>query len=190
METKVGRIDLIIGCMYAGKSSELIRLVNRFKTINKTILVINHVDNNRYTSPSTISTHDKVECECISINTLSSIKQNSQLRKLYYEADIIIIEELQFFTDAFVFMTEAADIDKKNVIGVGLDGDYNRAPFGDIHRIIPHADTITKLTALCKICGDGTPAIFSKRICNYTEIRLVGGEESYIAVCREHFLKN
>ena len=62
---------------------------------------------------------------------------------------------------------------KKHVICAGLDGDFNRQPLGDVLRLIPHCDDIVKLKALCKKCGDGTPALFSKRIVNNDKTTLV-----------------
>jgi len=181
----IGRLELIIGPMYAGKSSELLRIANRYRSIGKRVLAINHVYNTRYGSNDQIITHDKriLADNCIATETLSDIHKIPQ----YVDADIILIEELQFFTNAYDFVVKAIDIDHKTVIAAGLDGDYRKQEFGDVLRLIPHADTVMKLTALCKSCGDGTPALFTKRIINSSDIKLVGGEESYQAVCRKHF---
>ena len=78
---------------------------------------------------------------------------------------------------------------KKHVICAGLDGDFNRQPFGDVLRLIPHCDDIIKLKALCKRCGNGTPALFSKRIVNNSKTTLVGSNDCYEAVCRMHYLE-
>jgi thymidine kinase len=116
--------------------------------------------------------------------SLMPIKQTEK----YRESHVIVIEEAQFFTDLFDFTTSAADIDKKTVIVAGLSGDFNRNPFGDIQRLIPHAENITKLSALCVKCGDGTLAHFSKRIDTTNQDQtLVGTTSEYIAVCRKHF---
>ncbi len=129
MET--GKIHLLIGPMYACKSSELIRLANRYKCIGKKVLAINHIINNRYDTPN-ISTHDnKILNDCIIVNDLNELYNNKYL-SLYNNADIIIIEELQFYNDAYNFVKRAADIDNKIVICAGLDGDSDRKPFGDV----------------------------------------------------------
>jgi thymidine kinase len=60
-------------------------------------------------------------------------------------------------------------------------------PFGDVLRLIPHAEKVTKLSALCKKCGNGTEACFSKRIVNSEERELVGSDGIYEAVCRYHY---
>ena len=106
----------------------------------------------------------------------------------YIKANVIIIEEAQFFSDLFNFVTNAADKDNKEVYVIGLDGDYLRQPFGDIVRLIPHAENIKKLKALCLRCNDGTEACFTKRIVKDNNQELVGSTDSYIAVCRKHYI--
>ena len=184
MSQKGGSINIIIGCMFSGKSTETIRLIRRYKTMgNKNILVINHALDTRY-GESVISSHDKVQLKCLSLQNLSDIKEDEE----YRISDVIFIEEGQFFKDLFDFVTHAADVDKKTVYVTGLDGDYKREMFGDICRLIPHAENITKLKALCAICKDGTLANFTKRIVDDTKQELIGTDDMYIPTCREHYL--
>ena len=132
----IGKIELILGhakakpyvcswdalhlkCpMYSGKSTELIKIANRYKSIKKNVLAINHILNNRYNSDN-ISTHDKNILEsCIITDNLLYLLDTS-----YYKiADVIIIEELQFFNDAYNFVTYEADIDGKSIICAELNG--------------------------------------------------------------------
>lgn len=186
MSDNSGSINLIIGCMFSGKSTETIRLIRRYQNIKgKKILVINHEIDNRY-GESVISSHDKVQIKCISLKNLFDIKRKQE----YKNADVIFVEEGQFFKDLFDFVTQAADQDKKNVFVTGLDGDYKRDVFGDICRLIPHAENVTKLKALCVKCEDGTLATFTKRIINNDKVELVGNDDIYIPVCRFHYLEN
>jgi thymidine kinase len=76
------------------------------------------------------------------------------------------------------------------VIAGGLDGDFRRAPFGDVLRLIPHAEKVVKLSALCKRCRDGTPANFTMRLTKDKSQTVVGSADVYEAVCRKHFLEN
>jgi thymidine kinase len=180
-----GYLELIIGPMYAGKSTELIRIINRYKCLNKRIIVINHTLNNRYGS-SCLTTHNKDKVDsCILLSKLSDLDHD-----LLINNDVIIIEELQFFEDAYTSIIDWCDNHHKIVIGAGLDGDFLRQPFGDVLKLIPHAEKINKLSALCKRCGDGTLAHFSKRTTNSSEVTLVGSDDIYEAVCRKHFLCN
>ena len=156
--------------MFASKSTELIKIANRYKSIGKNILAINHKINNRYNTCN-ISTHDKITLDdCLILENLSDIDLNA-----INNYDIILIEELQFFPDAFDFITKIANQYDKIIIAAGLDGDFQGNIFGDVCQLIPHAEKVTrpkgllsgsadKLSALCKICADGTPAYFTKRI--------------------------
>ena len=76
----------------------------------------------------------------------------------------------------------------KHVIVAGLDGDASRKPFGKLLELIPYADTIIKLKALCKKCNDGTEALFtSKKVHDDTTVD-IGGSDKYEALCRKHFI--
>ena len=180
-----GKINIIIGCMYSGKSTEMIRIINRYKNMsNINILVINHKIDKRY-GENVVSSHDKVQIKCLSLENLSDLKDMNE----YNDANIIFIEEAQFFKDLYDFSINAADKDHKHLYVVGLDGDYLRRPFGDICKLIPHAEEVTKLKALCLKCNDGTEAAFTKRIVDDNSLELVGSNEKYIAVCRYHYLE-
>ena len=183
-------LQLFIGPMYAGKSSELIRQIQRYEILGKNILVINHSINNRYGS-NTITTHTKMSYDdCIIIPTLSSIFENNEYIQSFNNAEVIVIEELQFFADAYDHIVDWSDNKGKNVIACGLDGDFKRAPFGDVLRLIPHAEKVVKLSALCKRCRDGTPANFTMRVTKDESQTVVGSDDVYEAVCRKHFLEN
>ena len=171
--------------MYAGKSTELIKIINRYKCLNKKIIIINHKFNNRYGSDG-LTTHnlEKID-KCIIIENLKDLDENN-----FENSEVIIIEELQFFNDAFETITDWCDNKNKIVIAAGLDGDFERKSFGDVLQLIPHAEKITKLSALCKKCGDGTLAHFTKRITNDSEKTLVGSSDIYEAVCRKHYIDN
>jgi len=185
---KYGRLELIIGPMYASKTTELIKISNRYKSIQKNILAINHKINNRYGTCNIIS-HDSKELDnCKILTKLCQLKEDDLIDE-YNKADIIIIEELQFFEDAYEFITKATDIDHKIIIAAGLDGDSNREPFGDVLRLIPYAEKVTKLSAFCKICQDGTLGYYTKRLVDNTDKVLVGTTNEFIAVCRRHYLE-
>jgi thymidine kinase len=106
----------------------------------------------------------------------------------FAEARLIVIEEAQFFKDLYPFVEHAVDVCGKDVLVVGLDGDSERRPFGRITDIIPLCDKITKLTAMCKMCGDGTPAIFTHRKVADTSVIKVG-TDTYEALCRKHYIE-
>ena len=150
MDSNTGYLKLIIGPMFAGKSTELLRIINMYKILNKKILIINHNINKRYDQPnSSIVTHDQNKIDnCLAVNSLNEL--SDEFIQLH---DVIIVEELQFFEDAYENIVKFVDIFKKHVICAGLDGDFNRQPFGDVLRLIPHCDDIIKLKA--NYLGDG-----------------------------------
>ena len=177
----VGSIHLIMACMFSGKSTELIRLANRYRVLDKKVLVIKHSLDIRY-SLNKVSTHEKQTIECV---TASNLHEEINKSKKYIESDVIIIEEAQFFEDLYRFVIDACDNDFKDVIVVGLDGDSNKEEFGEILRLIPKSDTYKKLYGLCVKCKDGTPACFTQRLVSNKDQVLIGSHE-FIAVCRKH----
>ena len=178
-------LQLIIGCMYSGKSSELIRQTKRLQTIHKSYIIYNSHFDKRYGS-NNICTHDQFSIQCqVSENLLPEISTQGFINSVY-----IFIEEAQFFTDLYEFVKLSVDTYNKHVIVFGLDGDSDRNNFGQIHQLIPLADDITKLKALCNICNDGTLGIFSKKINTQIDAQIdVGSINKYIAVCRKCYLK-
>tara|TARA_B100000745_G_C20133595_1_gene388515 strand:+ start:103 stop:660 length:558 start_codon:yes stop_codon:yes gene_type:complete len=177
-------LNLIIGCMFSGKSTEIIKLINRLQQINEPFFIVKPEVDNRYSSHM-IYTHDSYQRRCEVRKELIPLFEN----KDYQLSKYIIIEEAQFFKDLEPFILKAVDDDKKHVTVVGLDGDSNRNNFGDIHKLIPICDNITKLKALCSFCKDGTEAIFTKRIFHETKQLCIGGSEKYMALCRQCYLK-
>lgn len=179
------RLELIIGCMFSGKSTELIKRIRRHNLLNKKVLSIVHDWDQRYTNAliKGIITHDKEHIEAISLSKLSDIFDTD----IYKHADYVCIEESQFFPDLYDSVRKMVEIDGKSVIVCGLDGDYRAQPFIEILRLIPLADSVTKLSGLCMDCADGTPGPFSKRLTTHESIVHVGGSDSYKCVCRKHF---
>ena len=178
-----GSLLLILGCMFSGKSTELIRLIREFKFIEKNILVIKHCSDDCRYAESKICTHDQQKENCLSLGELETIENN----QVYQEAEIVFIEEAQFFNGLSEFIKKGMEEKKKSFIIAGLDGDFKREPFGEILSLIPYSNKVTKLNALCKFCKNGTEAPFTKRLSRSTKQHLVGGEEEYASVCRFHY---
>jgi len=171
-------LHLILGPMYSSKSNELIRQLLRYHAIGKNIFCINSKLDTR-SKDNQIRTHDGV--------TIPASKAENLLSDINvpYNSQVIGIDEAQFFPDLIPFVQEKLK-DNMIIIVAGLDGDYQQKKFGDILKLIPIADSYQKVYALCKICQDGTPASFTKRIVNDNQQILVGAKESYISVCRFH----
>jgi thymidine kinase len=183
-----GKLELIIGNMFSGKSTELIRRINKTKSIKKRILVINHIGDNRY-SQNSISTHDQLKVNSLKLNTLSELNVN-----FIPQYDSFFIDEGQFFTDLYSYVKDLVDIHKKHVVVSGLDGDFNRNAFGEMTKLIPICDTVDKLYAYCNKCNNDTLAPFTKLVnvngvnVNNVNVINIGGSDKYIPVCRYHYL--
>ncbi len=176
--------ELILGPMFAGKSTELIRRVRRLRSIHKKVFVINHAFNVRYSTEAAVTTHDSTVLHA-NLNTKNLVE--AEELEDFLTADIIVIEELQFFEDAAAIVPAWVDHLGKHVIASGLSGTAERIPMGEVHLLVPHADDISFLTALCPYCADGTRAPFSKRIVTSASEVDVGGADKYVATCRRHF---
>jgi thymidine kinase len=197
MTTKINNqsasyLELFIGPMFSGKTSKLVEIYKQCIFCNIPVAVINHSIDQRY-DDTLLSTHDKVMIPCIQTNKLKdvwyygSLETEIVLNRLddsvkLVAADVIIINEGQFFEDLLPAINHMLQHNKKIYVG-GLDGDFERKKFGQILDLIPLCDKITKMTSLCGICKNGTSGIFSKRISLEKEQTVVGSD-NYIPVCR------
>ena len=177
-----GKLELIIGPMFSGKSTELIRRIRLLQKIDKKVLVTKPQIDIRYNQDK-ITSHNYESVECKVLSRLDEICDDHILNY-----DTIIVDEGQFFPDLVNTITRWVNNYSVNIIVGGLDGDFQRKPIGQILDLIPMADKCVKLNSLCNICKDGTEAPFSFRLVKSNNIVLVGGSESYIPVCRKHFI--
>ena len=195
-----GYLEIILGGMYAGKTSRLVEIYKQCNFCNISIAVINHSIDNRY-DEQLLSTHDKVKIPCIKTDKLFdiwgehiSLEEDIKLFPRITDtlkianSEVILINEGQFFCDLEDFVKRLLYYGKK-VYVCGLDGDFERKKFGQILDLIPLCDKVTKLTSLCSICKNGTPGIFSKRISTEKEQTVVGSD-NYIPVCRNCYISN
>jgi thymidine kinase len=192
-----GYLEIILGGMYAGKTSRLVEIYKQCKFCNIPVAVINHSIDTRYDNDfdDLLSTHDKIKIPCIKTEklfdiwadhitldednqTISRVKDKSKIGI----SEVILINEGQFFPDLEEFVKILLKNNKKIYV-CGLDGDFERKKFGQILDLIPLCDKVTKLTSLCSICKNGTPGIFSKRI-TMEKTQTVVGSDNYIPVCR------
>ena len=172
------RLELILGCMFSGKSTELIRRCRRHQAVGHFILVVNSSRDTR-SHLDVVQTHDKNVMACTKTDDLFQLDIDPY--------NVIAIDEAQFFTGLQTFVQRALSMEK-HIIIAGLDGDFMQREFGEILNLIPHADEITKVYALCMSCKNGTLAPFTKRLTDSKEQELIGDASVYIAVCRRCLL--
>jgi thymidine kinase len=183
-------LEVLIGPMFAGKSSAIQSIIRRHQSLGWNVFVITHSMDTRYSEEPMIVNHDRQMLPANATDKLMPLLEDSE----YKRSRLVVIEEAQFFADLVPFVQSVVDRDGKHAVVVGLDGDAERRPFGHVLDIIPLADRVTKLTAMCKKCQDGTPAIFTFAHSHTTEAAVLSGEpcvgadEKYIPLCRKHYL--
>lgn len=163
--------------MFSGKTTELMRRLKRYQIAKHNCLIIKYAKDVRYDSDG-IATHDKQVLPAVAATVLDEMKEKAD------DFSVIGIDEGQFFPDTVEFAEEMANRGKI-VIVAALDGTYQRLGFGDILRLVPLAESIVKLTAVCMICYE--EASYTKRTSTETAVEVIGGSEKYIATCRQCF---
>jgi thymidine kinase len=194
-QSKTAYLEIILGPMYASKSTRLVEIYKQCKFCNIPVVVINHSIDNRY-DDKLMSTHDQIKIPCIKTEKLlelwteeySDLETNIELiprieeKLMIIRSSVILINEGQFFSDLEQFVKKMLE-NGKQIYVCGLDGDFERKKFGYILDLIPLCDKVTKLTSLCGLCKNGTTGIFSKRI-TFEKEQTIIGSDNYIPVCR------
>lgn len=179
---RAGWIEVISGCMFAGKTEELIRRIRVLDYAKKNIIVFKPDIDNRYSKTEVVS-HAGTKIRSIPIKDAQDI-----LLHIDELVDVVAIDEVQFFDDKVVGICESLANQEKRVMVAGLDMDFRGEPFGVMPELITRAEFVTKLTAVCVKCG--APATRTQRLvngepANYNDsIVLVGASESYEPRCR------
>lgn len=177
-----GYVEVISGCMFAGKTEELIRRINVLSFAKQNILVFKPSIDNRYSEEKIVS-HAGSSVDSIVVKESKDI-----LDFIKEETDVVAIDEVQFFDRDIIKVTEHLAKQGKRVMVAGLDTDFRGEPFGVMPMLVTTAEFVTKLTAVCTKCG--APATRTQRLVNkkpasyYDPIILVGASESYEARCR------
>lgn len=177
-----GYLELIMGCMFSGKTTKLLEVYNMYKICDIECCVINFSKDTRY-SETHLMSHDKNGIPCIFTDMLTDFCNKKNTLDKY---NVFLINEGQFFPDLVKATQNLLKANKKIYIA-GLDGDFKQQKFGSMLDLIPISDKYVKLYAICKKCKNGTKAVFSKRITNDTDQTVIG-TTNYIPVCRKCYL--
>lgn len=172
-----GRIEVITGGMFSGKSEELVRRLRRALIARQRVQVFKPVLDSRH-APDRIVTRDRREVAAL------TVRDSRELRSFLEEGvEVVGIDEAQFFDHALVeLVTELAD-EGIRVLVAGLDQDYRRQPFGPMPHMMALAEHVDKMHAVCVTCG--APAHYSQRFAGGADQVQVGDSEAYEARCRE-----
>jgi thymidine kinase len=181
-----GWIEVIVGCMFSGKSEELIRRIKRAIIANQKAIVFKPQIDNRYETDKVVS-HNGISIKAVVVNNANEIKEIAE------DYDVIGIDEAQFFDNSLINIVENLADNGKRVIIAGLDQDFRGEPFGIIPHLMAIADSVDKLHAICVVCG--AVATKSQRLINdkpasYNDPTiLVGSKEVYQPRCRKCYNK-
>ena len=180
--TDCGYLELFVGPMWSGKTSELIKIHKIYSFSNTQISSINYLEDNKYN----IISHDNNNIPCVSFTKLSEYSDilNNEFSEEFNSSKIILVNEAQFFEDIVEWVICAVESHNKCVYLCGLDGDYSRMKFGNWLDLIPFCDKVTKLHSICGLCKE-TYAIFTKRKTTTNNEQLLIGSEHYTPVCRK-----
>lgn len=179
-----GWVEVICGSMFSGKSEELIRRIRRAQFAKQKIAVFKPEIDNRYSEEAVVS-HNGTTLIAVPVSCAADI-----VTHVTDDYDVIAIDEAQFFDDAIIdAVMELADHGFR-VIVAGLDQDFRGEPFGPMPELMAIAEMVTKLQAVCTICG--SPSSRTQRLINGKPagfddpVILVGASEAYEPRCRMH----
>ncbi|MCP6680913.1 thymidine kinase [Bacillus nakamurai] len=179
-----GWLELICGSMFSGKSEELIRRVKRATYAKQEVKVFKPAIDNRYSEEAIVS-HNGTSMTSHVISSSAEIWDH-----ISESTDVIAVDEVQFFDESIIADLSLLADKGYRVIAAGLDMDFRGEPFGVVPNLMAIAELVTKLQAVCSVCGspasrtqrliDGQPASYDDPVI------LVGASESYEARCRHH----
>ena len=180
-----GSVEVICGSMFCGKTEELIRRVRRAIIAKKAVQVFKHRVDERYQGAAFVSSHNGSNIDAQPVQDANEIFAN-----LHADTSVVAIDEAQFFADELPQVVLRLASEGIRVIIAGLDTDFRGEPFGSMPHLLSLAEEVTKLRAICVICGEA--ASHTQRLVNgepafYDDpLILIGATESYEARCRHH----
>jgi thymidine kinase len=187
--------------MFSGKTTELFRRLRRHERAGRSVVLLKHSVDVRYnavTSPGSAATeavtHNNDRFTALAADALlplvsmahgmmseAHVASLSSVRARIAAADVVGIDEGQFFPDLAPAADALAELGK-TVVVAALDGDFRRDPFPQVSALLPKAESVDKISAVCRSCGADAP--FSARTTAETSVVVVGGEDKYVAACR------
>ncbi len=175
MPRDAGWIEVICGSMFSGKTEELIRRVRRAQIAKMDTVIFKPKLDNRYSAEHIVS-HNQMKLNSKIVETTKEILDLSN------NAEVVAIDEAQFFDNDIVDVCKTLAKQKKRVIVAGLDTDYRGEPFGPMPLLMCEADYLNKLRAICVVCGN--PATYTQRTSKDKQRVVIGETDIYEARCR------
>ena len=181
MPQNVGWIEVVTGCMFSGKTEELIRRLRRAQYARQPVVVFKPKIDDRYAKDS-VGSHSGQRMPSFQIS------HSAEILPLVGDAVVVGIDEAQFFDNDLVDVCNRLANEGRRVVVAGLDLDYRGVPFEPIPHLMAVAEYVTKNLAICVVCGN--PADRSQRLVNRGSRVLVGEADAYEARCRLHWNPN
>ena len=175
---KTGWIETICGPMFSGKTEELIRRLIRAQIAKQEAAIFKPKIDNRYSEEFIVS-HNNRRISSISVSSSTDILTYNKM------ADVIGIDEAQFFDSSIVDVVSNLASKGKRIIIAGLEKDYMGKAFGPMPELLVQSEYVTKVLAICVQCGD--PANFTQRLTKEEKQIVVGESDKYEARCRKCF---
>ena len=187
--SRLGWIEVICGPMFAGKSEELIRRIKRLEYAKKKVIVFKPLIDNRYSEDEVVS-HNKRKTKCYNLASSKDV-----YKYITDDTYAVAFDEVQFMDEGIISVCQELANKGIRVICAGLDNDFRGEPFSIMPQLLCLAEDVTKLTAICNVCGSN--ATRTQRIVNgipasYDDpIIIVGASEAYEPRCRHcHEVRN
>lgn len=178
-----GWIEVVTGCMFSGKTEELLRRIERAEIAGQDVKVFKPSVDDRYSEENIDSHNGRArKAEVVDAENISDITDKVE------NYDVVAFDEANFFTEELVEISERLAENGFRVIIAGLDTDFRGEPFSPVHKLMAQAEYVDKLRAICVECGD--PAIRTQRIIDGEPASkddptiVVGADEKYEARCR------
>ncbi|MFC1959856.1 thymidine kinase [Chloroflexota bacterium] len=179
-----GRVEVVCGSMFSGKTEELIRRLRRARIAKQKVQVFKPVLDNRYAEEKVIS-HDGQGLEAQPVTSAAHIVEN-----IDFDTTVVGIDEAQFFDNGLPDVVDELAERGLRVILAGLDMDFRAEPFGVIPALMARAEEVQKLHAICVVCGEEacrTQRLVNGHPAHYNDpVIMVGASEVYEARCRQH----
>ncbi len=176
-----GRVEVIVGGMFGGKTEELVRRLRRAVIARQRVVCVKPCIDNRY-STTDVASHAGTLFQAVSVQGSAAVRSAAE------NAEVIGVDEAQFFDEGIIEVVRNLASSGVRVIVAGLDLDYRGVPFGPMPSLMAEAEEVLKVHAVCTVCGGD--ASRSQRVVATSDLVLVGSTNAYVARCRTHWSPN
>lgn len=176
-----GRVEVICGGMFGGKTEELVRRLRRAEIAKQRVVCVKPAIDDRYHATD-VASHAGATFRAV------PVRNSAEARAVCAGADVVGVDEAQFFDPSIILFVRELATAGVRVIVAGLDLDYRGVPFGPMPALMAEAEDVTKVHAVCTVCGGD--ASRSQRVVASDSVVLVGAGDAYEARCRLHWSYN